>query len=207
MIPVSPHARDSVIRLVNQLLSNEVSSSYLKLSGITLPNSGLYDKDIDDNMPSTRASRALIESSKRISRTQICTRELQRLQMRSISICRDVTTQAKVPTLPYQQAIIFSARTTLRRHASTSSTELKLTPLYQVHKDAGAKFGPFAGYDMPLEYPDQSHPESHRWTRSNASLFDVSHMVQHKLSGPLAEEFLLTITPTSIHTLQKHHSS
>jgi len=67
--------------------------------------------------------------------------------------------------------------------------------------------GPFAGYSMPLEYPDQSHPESHRWTRSNASLFDVSHMVQHKLSGPLAEEFLMTITPSSISTLQKHHST
>jgi len=76
-----------------------------------------------------------------------------------------------------------------------------------VHKEAGAKFGPFAGYDMPLEYPDQSHPESHRWTRENASLFDVSHMVQHKLSGPLAEEFLMTITPSSIDTIGKHHSS
>lgn len=60
---------------------------------------------------------------------------------------------------------------------------------------------------MPLEYPDQSHPESHRWTRENASLFDVSHMVQHKLSGPLAEEFLMTITPSSLNTMEKHHSS
>lgn len=67
--------------------------------------------------------------------------------------------------------------------------------------------GPFAGFDMPLEYPDQSHPESHRWTRTNASLFDVSHMVQHKLSGSLAEEFLMTVTPAPINTLEKHNST
>lgn len=94
-----------------------------------------------------------------------------------------------------------------KRYASSNSSELKHTPLYAVHQEAGAKFGPFAGYDMPLEYADQSHPESHRWTRESASLFDVSHMVQHKMSGPLAEEFLMTITPSSINTLEKHHST
>ena len=66
---------------------------------------------------------------------------------------------------------------------------------------------PFANFYMPLDYPGQSHPESHRWTRSNASLFDVSHMVQHKISGPLAEEFLMTITPSAIDALPKHTST
>jgi aminomethyltransferase len=60
---------------------------------------------------------------------------------------------------------------------------------------------------MPLEYPDQSHRESHLWTREHASLFDVSHMVQHKLSGELAEEFLMTITPSAINEIEKHSSS
>jgi aminomethyltransferase len=60
---------------------------------------------------------------------------------------------------------------------------------------------------MPLEYPDQAHRASHLFTREHASLFDVSHMVQHKLSGALAEEFLMTITPTAINELEKHHSS
>lgn len=66
---------------------------------------------------------------------------------------------------------------------------------------------PFASYSMPLDYPDQSHSESHKWTRSHASLFDVSHMVQHKLSGQLAEEFLMTVTPSSINTLSKHSAT
>ena len=71
----------------------------------------------------------------------------------------------------------------------------------------GAKMVPFAGYDMPLEYKDQSHSESHTWTREHASLFDVSHMVQHKLSGELAEEFLSKITPSSLRSLSKYSST
>ncbi|EXJ81005.1 glycine cleavage system T protein [Capronia epimyces CBS 606.96] len=66
---------------------------------------------------------------------------------------------------------------------------------------------PFANFSMPLEYPGQSHRDSHLWTRTNGSLFDVSHMVQHKLSGELAEEFLMTITPSAINEIEKHHST
>ena len=60
---------------------------------------------------------------------------------------------------------------------------------------------------MPLEYADQSHAESHKWTREKASVFDVSHMVQHMISGGLAEKFLLKITPSSIQTLAIHTST
>ena len=66
--------------------------------------------------------------------------------------------------------------------------------------------GPFAGYSMPLTYPPYSHVDSHLWIRKSASIFDVSHMVQHKLSGPLAEEFLMTITPSALDTIPKHTS-
>ena len=60
---------------------------------------------------------------------------------------------------------------------------------------------------MPLEYKDQSHAESHKWTREKASLFDVSHMVQHMISGDLAEKFLMKITPSSINMLSAHTST
>lgn len=43
------------------------------------------------------------------------------------------------------------------------------------HRAAGAKFAAFAGYDMPVTYPDGLIAE-HKWTRTNAGLFDVSHM-------------------------------
>ncbi len=52
---------------------------------------------------------------------------------------------------------------------------LKRTPLYEAHAALGAKFVPFAGYDMPVQYRDGVLTE-HRWTREHAGLFDVSHM-------------------------------
>jgi aminomethyltransferase len=96
----------------------------------------------------------------------------------------------------------------LRHYASSNpSSDLKRTPLYDLHVSSGAKMVPFAAYSMPLQYPDLSHKDSHIWTRENASLFDVSHMVQHKLSGDLAEEFLMTITPAALNELEKHRST
>lgn len=65
---------------------------------------------------------------------------------------------------------------------------------------------PFGGYDMPLEYKDLSHTESHNWTREKASVFDVSHMVQHMISGKLAEAFLMRITPSSLNNLSNQSS-
>jgi aminomethyltransferase len=52
---------------------------------------------------------------------------------------------------------------------------LKHTPLYDAHAALGARFVPFAGYEMPVQYADGVLAE-HRWTREHAGLFDVSHM-------------------------------
>lgn len=54
---------------------------------------------------------------------------------------------------------------------------LKRTPLYDVHVSLGGKMVPFAGYDMPVQYPAGVLKE-HLQTRSSAGLFDVSHMGQ-----------------------------
>lgn len=54
---------------------------------------------------------------------------------------------------------------------------LKRTPLSQLHRAHGAKFVPFAGYEMPLHYADGVLAE-HKHTRECASLFDISHMGQ-----------------------------
>jgi aminomethyltransferase len=54
---------------------------------------------------------------------------------------------------------------------------LKKTPLHDLHRDLGAEFGPFAGYDMPIRYPAGIMDE-HKHCRAAASLFDVSHMGQ-----------------------------
>ena len=49
-----------------------------------------------------------------------------------------------------------------------------------LHRELGAKFGPFAGYDMPIQYPAGLKAE-HLHTRSQAGLFDVSHMGQLRI--------------------------
>ncbi|MBI1393484.1 MAG: glycine cleavage system aminomethyltransferase GcvT [Alphaproteobacteria bacterium] len=57
------------------------------------------------------------------------------------------------------------------------NVELKHTPLHGLHVAAGARMGPFAGYDMPIQYPDGVMQE-HLHVRAAAGLFDVSHMGQ-----------------------------
>ncbi|TWF54204.1 glycine cleavage system aminomethyltransferase GcvT [Neorhizobium alkalisoli] len=56
-------------------------------------------------------------------------------------------------------------------------TVLKTTPLHALHLSLGAKMVPFAGYDMPVQYPLGVMKE-HLHTRASAGLFDVSHMGQ-----------------------------
>ena len=59
---------------------------------------------------------------------------------------------------------------------------LKRTPLFDLHVELGAKMVPFAGYEMPVNYPAGILAE-HLHTRAGAGLFDVSHMGQVRLSG------------------------
>jgi glycine cleavage system T protein (aminomethyltransferase) len=57
------------------------------------------------------------------------------------------------------------------------------TPLDALHRALGARFTPFAGYEMPLQYAEGLKAE-HLWTRQQAGLFDVSHMGQLRVAGP-----------------------
>lgn len=61
-----------------------------------------------------------------------------------------------------------------------SSESLLHTPLFSLHTALGARMVPFAGYAMPLQYADGIMAE-HRHTRTQAGLFDVSHMGQVRL--------------------------
>jgi aminomethyltransferase len=61
--------------------------------------------------------------------------------------------------------------------ARTTAPALKRTPLHALHLELGARMVPFAGYDMPVQYPAGVLKE-HLHTRAAASLFDVSHMGQ-----------------------------
>jgi len=61
--------------------------------------------------------------------------------------------------------------------SAADTTPLKRTPLYDLHVALGAKTAPFAGYDMPIQYPTGVLKE-HLATRARAGVFDVSHMGQ-----------------------------
>lgn len=71
----------------------------------------------------------------------------------------------------------------VRSFSDSSASESRQTALYDFHKAHGAKTGPFAGWDMPLQYGSVGVAASHAHTRTAASLFDVSHMSQWELVG------------------------
>ena len=77
---------------------------------------------------------------------------------------------------------------------------LARTPLFDLHVAAGAKMVPFAGYEMPVQYPPGVLKE-HLWTRENAGLFDVAHMGIAVLQGAdhaTAACALETLVPAAI---------
>ena len=74
---------------------------------------------------------------------------------------------------------------------------LSRTPLYNLHVELGARMVPFAGYEMPVQYPTGVLKE-HAHTRTQAGLFDVSHMGQVRLSGPDAATALESLVPVDI---------
>ncbi len=78
-----------------------------------------------------------------------------------------------------------------------SDAPLLRTPLYDLHVSLGAKMVPFAGYEMPVQYPTGILKE-HIHTRTQAGLFDVSHMGQVCLHGPDAAAALETLVPVDI---------
>ena len=78
---------------------------------------------------------------------------------------------------------------------------LKRTPLYDVHAALGAKLVPFAGFEMPVQYPTGITAE-HKAVREKAGLFDVSHMGEFVVRGPQAVEFVNHVTTNDVTALK-----
>ncbi|MCJ7627826.1 MAG: glycine cleavage system aminomethyltransferase GcvT, partial [Longimicrobiales bacterium] len=70
---------------------------------------------------------------------------------------------------------------------------MKKTPLYEAHVALGGKLVPFAGFQMPVQYPAGITAEHHA-VRASAGLFDVCHMGEFVLRGPQALELIQKIT-------------
>ncbi|TJX66633.1 MAG: glycine cleavage system aminomethyltransferase T, partial [Mesorhizobium sp.] len=77
----------------------------------------------------------------------------------------------------------------------------KHLPLEDIHTAAGARFGGFAGWSMPLTYPAGVMKE-HLHTREHVGLFDISHMKLFEVGGPEAAALLSRACPLNAGTLE-----
>jgi len=77
--------------------------------------------------------------------------------------------------------------------------DIKTTPLSRVHRAAGARMVPFAGWDMPVQYTGVI--DEHRAVRTRAGMFDVSHMGEVDVVGTEALEFLQQVTCNDVSRL------
>ncbi|CAI5731372.1 unnamed protein product [Hyaloperonospora brassicae] len=96
----------------------------------------------------------------------------------------------------------FVARVLCRRSSSAASPHLKKTSLYDLHVSLGGKMVPFAGYAMPVQYKAgvlQSH--LHTREQGHASLFDVSHMGQLRVTGTDRLAFLESVVVGDLEAL------
>ena len=84
--------------------------------------------------------------------------------------------------------------------SAPATDALKRTPLHALHLELGAKMVPFAGYDMPVQYPAGILKE-HLHTRAAAGLFDVSHMGQARIDGARAVAAFEALVPGDIAAL------
>jgi len=86
--------------------------------------------------------------------------------------------------------------------------DLKRTPLYDEHLRLGAKLVPFAGFEMPVQYPGGIRAE-HAAVRQAAGMFDVSHMGEFRIRGSQAVDLVSHVTtndPSSLATGQAQYS-
>jgi aminomethyltransferase len=83
----------------------------------------------------------------------------------------------------------------------TATSALKRTSLYEVHKRLGAKLVPFAGWEMPVQYPTGILAEHHA-VRTGAGIFDVSHMGEFEITGPDRNAFVNRVTTNDVAALE-----
>ena len=88
-------------------------------------------------------------------------------------------------------------------------TALKRTPFYDFHVALGGKIVPFAGYEMPVQYPTGITAE-HQAVRQGCGVFDVSHMGEFIIRGECAVDFVNAVTTNDVAKLaigQVHYST
>jgi len=80
-------------------------------------------------------------------------------------------------------------------------SSLRRTPLYEQHVAAGARLVPFAGWEMPVQY--EGIVAEHKAVRTDAGVFDVSHMGEIEVEGPTAAELLQRLLSNDVSRLDE----
>ena len=75
------------------------------------------------------------------------------------------------------------------------------TALHDLHVNKGGKMVDFAGWSMPVQYGSHGIIDSHLHTRSKASLFDVSHMLQSRVTGKDAVKYMESMVVADVQGL------
>ncbi|SCF01523.1 aminomethyltransferase [Micromonospora purpureochromogenes] len=74
--------------------------------------------------------------------------------------------------------------------SDAAATRLRRSPLHERHTALGAKFAPFGGWEMPLEYAGGGVLKEHTAVRTAVGVFDVSHLGKARVTGPGAADFV-----------------
>jgi aminomethyltransferase len=85
---------------------------------------------------------------------------------------------------------------TMDEQVDKAATALLRTPLYDRHRDLGARLVEFGGWEMPVSYGGIL--EEHRAVRQRAGLFDVSHMGEFRIDGSDALALLQSLVPNDV---------
>src|SRR4249920_2431557 len=78
----------------------------------------------------------------------------------------------------------------------TEIQQLRHTPLEAEHLALGAKMGPFAGWNMPIEYAGAL--KEHEAVRERVGLFDLTHLGKVELTGPGAMGLLQSVVTNDL---------
>ena len=84
----------------------------------------------------------------------------------------------------------------------STAVDLKRTPFYDLHVSLGAKMVPFAGFEMPVQYPTGITRE-HELVRTGIGVFDVSHMGEFEVTGPDRNAFVNRVTCNDVAGLRE----
>ncbi|KAL3271010.1 hypothetical protein HHI36_021511 [Cryptolaemus montrouzieri] len=95
----------------------------------------------------------------------------------------------------------------INRFFSSKPSLGEKTGLYDFHVKNGGKIVNFGGFALPVQYSDQSIAASHVHTRTNASIFDVSHMLQTEIKGNKCTEYLESICTADLKALPSNSST